>query len=609
MCALSRSEGPQETYPMKVKNMTFMIDRLHADCAPLQFVRELTQNSIEAIQSLPDKKGEIIWDVDWNKYALSRAYKLTIIDTGIGMTGAEMVEYINSLSSSVHEQSVEGNYGIGAKIAAVPRNKAGLIYLSWKDGIGYMVHIWHDPDTNEYGVRKIYREDGSAEYWTIIDNTLKPKEIDDHGTMVILLGNDIDENTMQAPPETPAPTFWVLRYLNARYFKFPKSVAVKAREGWERPQGDQYNFLRTVTGMKPWLDENSLLSGIVGLNGAKAHWWILKESEETGTHGRYVGGGHIAALYKDELYEMQTGRAGAATLQAFGVIFGYKRVVIYLEPINGNQNQLASNTSRTALLLNGEPLPWSDWAAEFREKMPYEIKRHIEEMSASTVKEDHQSIWERLKQISDLFKLSRYRPMKTGPLIVDDQGPPVGGISKETDKRKTGNRTFNKGGGQGGRAGDIYALFQATQGINAEQIRSTIPQLRVEWIFEDKGTRNPPDLEDRAAKFLPEQLLILINGDFRIFTDMIERWNKKYPSPGARSVIQSVVHEWFEQQLIEAVIGALALKGSSQWTTQDVAKVWSEEALTSVVLPRYHIDVSIKRALGAKLGSLKEVVT
>jgi hypothetical protein len=66
------------------------------------------------------------------------------------------------------------------------------------------------------------------------------------------------------------------------------------------------------------------------------------------------------------------------------------------------------------------------------------------------------------------------------------------------------------------------------------------------------------------------------------------------------------VREWFEQQLIEAVIGALALKGSSQWTMQDVEKLWSEEALTTSVLPRYHIDMNIKRTLGAKLGSLRE---
>ena len=48
------------------------------------------------------------------------------------MTGDELVRYINQLSSSLREQSMTGNYGVGAKIAAATRNHAGLVYMSWK---------------------------------------------------------------------------------------------------------------------------------------------------------------------------------------------------------------------------------------------------------------------------------------------------------------------------------------------------------------------------------------------------------------------------------------------------------------------------------------------
>jgi hypothetical protein len=101
----------------------------------------------------------------------------------------------------------------------------------------------------------------------------------------------------------------------------------------------------------------------------------------------------------------------------------------------------------------------------------------------------------------------------------------------------------------------------------------------------------------------------MINGDFRVFTDMVDRWLNKYAqASGTKSVIESVVREWFEQQLVETVMGALSLRGSSQWTVQDLDKLWSEEALTAAVLPRYHVDVNIKRTLGSKIGSLKEQV-
>ena len=70
---------------------------------------------------------------------------------------------------------------------------------------------------------------------------------------------------------------------------------------------------------------------------------------------------------------MATGRSGTARLQQFGVIFGYRQVVIYVEP-HANETRLTTNTARTNLLINNEPLPWADWAAEFREKMPSEIE-------------------------------------------------------------------------------------------------------------------------------------------------------------------------------------------------------------------------------------------
>ncbi|MGH7412264.1 MAG: hypothetical protein ACREJ6_14560, partial [Candidatus Methylomirabilis sp.] len=520
-----RPVDPKETLPMTVQNMAFMIDRLHRDCSTLQFLRELTQNSNEAIQELPERKGEIIWDVDWNRYDLTRVRKLAIIDTGIGMTGDEMVRYINSLSSSMRQQSVEGNFGVGAKIAAVPRNHAGLVYLSWKDGTGYMIHVWRDPETGVYGLRKFERPDGTAEYWTKVEDTIKPEPIKNHGTMVILLGNDLEESTIQAPSGTPMPSRWILRYLNSRYYRFPKGITVKAREGWELPRGDSHNFLRTVTGMKPWFDKNGSNSGTVTLTGAKAHWWILNEDLDLDS-GHYVSGGHVAALYQEELYELQTGRAGVSRLQAFGVIFGHHRVVIYVEP-KGEDDRLTSNTARTNLLLNDEPLPWVDWAAEFRGSMPEPIKRLVEEVGASSAGHDHRaSIRERLKQIMDLFKVSRYRPSPISKVAIEESGEGLGGVPRQSEGA-TGSGA-RKSGGSGGRAGDIYALFQAPVGNPGAEVRSPVPDPKVRWVSVADGTRTPPDLEDRAAKYLPHENLLLVNTDFRVFSDMVERWCKRY---------------------------------------------------------------------------------
>lgn len=128
----------RDILPMTVANMTFLINRLGDDCGPLQFVRELTQNGLDAIKAMPDGKGSVTWDLDWSYFTLLGSRKLACIDTGAGMTGPDMVRFINELSSSMHTQSAGGNFGVGAKIAAAPRNPHGMVYKSWRNGIGHM---------------------------------------------------------------------------------------------------------------------------------------------------------------------------------------------------------------------------------------------------------------------------------------------------------------------------------------------------------------------------------------------------------------------------------------------------------------------------------------
>src|ERR1044071_8553390 len=415
----------RETLPLTVNNMGFMLERLGRDCAPLQFLRELTQNSIEAILRSDSKKGEIRWDVDWNRFDLKGdgIYKISVVDNGNGMSGPDMVKYINQLSSSISRQSHEGNFGVGAKISAATRNRAGLIYLSWVDGEGAMIHLWRDPASGQYGLRRFEHPDGSYDYWLPIEDSVKPDIILDHGTMVVLPGNEDPEDTMKAPAGAPSPSRWIAKYLNTRYFQFPTGIHVRAREGWENPRSDpDRNLLRAITGQRPYLDDHAVAKGKMKLSGALAHWWVLRDETALGQNSGVINSnGHVAALYQDELYEIETSRAGVARLQQFGVILGYNRVVIYVEPKPSADHELSTNTARTQLLIDSEPLPWADRAAEFRDELPKDIRDLIEETAAAGSNRDHaQSIRERLKQISDLFKLSRYRPAPAGDFSIDD---------------------------------------------------------------------------------------------------------------------------------------------------------------------------------------------
>ena len=603
------AKGGSSTLPMTVNNTAFLLDRLGQDCHPLQYLRELSQNSIDAIRRTAAGGGDVIWDVDWNLWQENGVFKLCIVDTGVGMTGPEMVEYINQLSSSVCMQSLSGNYGVGAKIAAATRNHEGMIYLSWKNAQGAMVHLWRNPETGVYGLKRWEHEDGTVtDYLEIVDD-VKPPEITENGTKIVLLGNSENENTMQAPEGVPAPSRWIAKCLNSRYFRFSDGIRLKAREGWENPRSDSSrNKLRTVTGQEKYLKDHAASSGKLQLSGATAHWWILEDTDAlTQESNYYSSAGHVAALYQDELYEMVSSKAGSARLQQFGVIFGHRRVVIYIEPIAADGTVLTTNTARTNLLINNEPLPWTEWATDFRENMPEEIDQLIRDTAAgSTAKSHTESIRERLKQILDLYKISRYRPTPNGNLMIDDEQTVRGG--------KTGTGGGGGGGGGGlltpggkktGSAGNIYSLFEKNNGVPGQKVRPD-PFPKVDWISVADGTREAGLVEDRAAKFIMDQNRLLINADFRVFIDMIARWHKEAGGSAAvKEVVVEVVRGWFEQALVETVIGIQALQNAKEWSIQQIQAALSEEALTTAVMQRYHVNNCIKRELSSKLGKLQ----
>jgi hypothetical protein len=610
------AHGEVKHLAMQVHKLGFLLDRLGQDCHPLQFLRELTQNSIEAIKrtQLP---GEVIWDVDWLTYDLGDGiFKLSVTDSGDGMTGEQMLQFINHLSSSGGVQSMNANYGVGAKIAAATRNPFGVVYNSWKDGQGSMVELRRDEKSEEYGLRQFELADGTFQYYLPLEDDVKPPTIQVHGTKVVLLGRSADDDTMRPPENTPSPSRWISKYLNSRYFKFPVGVTVKAREGWENPRTDgDKNVMRTLVGQERYLSEHCEKRGISNLSNVRVHWWILKDEPARGNNSGFIeSSGHVAALYQDELYERLVGRAGTARLQQFGITFGAQFVVLYLEPKNEGSAGLTTNTARTSLLLNETVLPWEEWAEEFRNSLPTDLAKFVEEKSAGAAASDHtKSIKERLRDIMDLYRVSRYRPSPEGTLYSDSLSAIQMSAALDAGGRGRGSNTASEregsaiSGGSGRRqsdSGNIYHMFEKKGGVPADKSK-TDPFPDTRWISLVDGSRGMGELEDRAAKYLKEQNLLLINADFSVFADMIEHfWTQIGKQPGTKEAVQDVVRGWFEQAIVETILGLQALKNRKEWSAADIEKSLSEEALTAVVMQRYHVNYAVRRELGAKFGKL-----
>jgi len=604
------------TQPITVGNPTFLVDRLGMDCAPFQYIRELTQNAIEAIAKRREtgwaEEGHIVWDVDWTLVESHGIYKLQISDNGIGMTGPQIEQYINSLSSSGGTQGYAQNFGVGAKIAAGKENPEGLVYKSWTGATGVMATFWKDPDVG-YGLQQLQVGEEFAFHAPISDH-LKCHPIDDRGTTVTLFGSASDENTYFRETEKQK---WLIQYLNSRYFDLPDGVTIKVRDfsnaspaEWPKSpdakMGRGGSQMRTIRGMHDYLANYSEASGTVDLDTATAHWFLLPEDMNV-SGGVWDEKSHMAALFQGELYDVKRLAEARSELVRFGVTYGSSRVVIYVEP-NLAKLEVVANTARSSLLVTsgetGTPLPWAEWSASFRSNIPDEIKQMMDEILSKADTGDYRDeIKKRIKEIRDIFNISRYRRTKKGKFTVTGEAP--GGSEATTDSTRSAPTNSGTKDRVGGRASTLYGDFVTPDGDPGRKVASddTVPQ--VVWITAADGTREEGDLEDRAAKYLPEDNVIQANADFRWFLRILELISLEYPY-AEPSEVKRVVEFSVALQLVEAVIGIQNLKGSPEWAGDaSAAEGLTPEALTAVVMSQSANLTFMKRQVASIVGAAR----
>ena len=590
--------------PTKVDHagLTSLITRLGKDCHPTQFLREFTRNSIEAVMRARLTKTPndnfmptVIVEPNWEQFDRDGIHRICFTDNGDGMTPDQMIQHLNSLSSSGHENEFE-NYGVGAKISAFTRNKEGILYESWVDGVGSAMVIHYDEDAHAYG---IMRHKVGDEYKEIIPlpEDKKPDIIDQHGTRVTLYGNSETECTM-SPPEGAlgGQDEWLRQYMTTRFFRLPSEISLKVRARWhtDRFEDSKHNALYPIHGQKAALDSFARASGTVKLKDVSVHWWILKPDRKA--HGRVYIAGHTGCIHEDELFDIVDSRGNRA--QHFGITMGKANVVIYVEAATGYRQ----NTARTGLTTNsGGSLPWERWQEEFRNQFPQELQDYVQEEIGALSNESHaDSIEKRLKDIMPLFKITRFKASENGSKRADPDSivEVTTGESGESGQRRGGKRGGN-GLGPGSTAAQMLA--DLVEGGIAAEPASPSPLPDFYWVSRDDNGYSD-DLDDRAATYNSAQNVITANASFAGFTDLIAHFMETYSHiEGAEEIIKNAVHDQFQQQLTEVVMGALSLKNRQKWNREQWEAAVSPEALTTACMCRYHQQLFISRTLKNKL--------
>ena len=601
-------------HELAVANPTFLLERLGSECTDLQGLRELTVNGLDAITALGARAvGRVVWDLDWQRFDASggRVRKLSVTDTGTGMTPEQLRRYINQLASSGREQSAAGNFGVGAKIAAGSRNPHGLEYRSWCQDRGALVCFKRHSD-GRWGLEPQRWKDGHIDYWRPLAEADKPSALRGRGggTQVVLLGRHERHDTTQAPDSVgDSRRHWITRYLNGRFLRLPAQIEMLVREQQRLEPGR----LRRIDGEQHHVERHAVAAGAVQLSDAIARWWVLDDDH----HGRrreaslWASTGHAAAVFGEELYDIlpQT-RGGYGRLQDFGIRFGYERVVLHLEP-HVPAGCLQCNTARTLLLLDHEPLPWARWGEEFAAAMPVEILRLQERAASADVGPRQEAIRQRVTAILPLYRLSRYRPIARPrqvpmqPATEERNQPPDTSTIAPAAPRRGPAADAATAPAAGERALRRSTDPPAEDPRDERQPPLTVSLPDVAWISARDGSRAIGDLEDQAALYHLDRHELTINADFRAITDLTSHWQARYHGiAGARTVIEAHVREWCEQILVEVILAAR----SSSWTPDQLDALLSPGSLTAALLPRHLLHATLQKRLAQKLGATRNPI-
>lgn len=555
------------TESMGLVNSGQLVKRIAEGAPKFQFVREFLQNCLDAgatrIEIGPDWTG-LKTAVEMGSPPV---YKLMFSDNGEGIPRRKMKALLNNLSSSGREMSADGNFGIGAKVAALPFNPFGIVFMSWTKEEDGMVRLFRRTDGN-YGLFRWNESNDEEDKFN--DLTVPPEDYRESwqkpsGTSVVLLGKDENEDTIFGPPEEEAGLQAILRIVNDRYFKFDDNVKVSVcvfdnatKSKW--PKSKKEARYQVAKGAFHFLDNYSEDCGTIRSNNynAKIHWWWHPNVKDVPQYASPIG--YVGSLYNNELYDtVRKTKQSQLLLQSLFARFGifyqdvWENVTIIVEPDKAsdkNPDGAAPDLSRGRLkVANGESLPWDDYGRAFADNMPPVIAEAVAKASEGT--ESTFDLESKIKEYLDLMDIY-------------------------TDKKASGS--------SGGSGSENLQKKRSSREKKDGEYRPT------KYNLPDRQWVKPADLGDedlfqgKAVHYQEGLNVLLFNEDFPLWKQMIDHWVAKYPSQHVRGKVREAVKAVYEAAVVTRIVHIRKFRSKADWSSLSIDKALSNESLTVAVL-------------------------
>ena len=313
---------------LRVVNEAFLVSSMIERCPKTMMLRELVVNAAEAAARAD---GEKLVEITFR--LIDGVPKLCIWNTGPGLSAFELHRICDLASSLYKENSLDGNFGMGAKVASLPSNRHGLRYRSCKAGtVNEVILCQRD---GMYG--RLHRHAG--------DDGLPAEMIDATGacraeghydlsrdwTEVVLCGNHPGQNTVADPYDgnPRCEPGWLPEVLALRFFRLPPDLTLRiAPEVFGGAGPGRFETLLERCNRVGQAETVRTASGItIHYHYAPPEGVAARAAQE----GLAAIDGLGCVVYKDEIYDVRSRNFWVLEGPAYGFTFAAKHCSVFIE--------------------------------------------------------------------------------------------------------------------------------------------------------------------------------------------------------------------------------------------------------------------------------------
>jgi hypothetical protein len=644
---------PQAVLPLMMGATGPIVDRNKRDIrTPGQWLRELKENADEA------GARNIHFGIEWQGVEHLGVYRRYVADDGSGMDDLEINQFMRTYGGGGKPIGAEHeNFGIGAKVTLLPWNREGIVVISYKDSSVSMIRLAHDPATNEYGAHiwTVENEFGGEERsvvispeqfgmpeWGVTDfgaiwkqvpfwaEKLTPPE---HGTIVLLVGNDPHEDTILGDPDRPEErkVHFPARYLNTRIWKVADEMTITVdvpvspdKNNWPRrePEGVEllgqtgitrrpvkgaYHYIHNVGGTVGASSEMEDEAAIDIGHDVKVHWYLRDVDGRPNPYGPRDG--IVAVLYKNELYDISSEQW---RFRQFGIRWKEVQRDTYLiiEPPTTADGEAQHGVyplgGRDALnLYGGKQLPFSDWGMVFAQNLPQPIEQRLRDVRPDDDGVDRSWKERFAERFLQRWRQPRLRTTTSGEAKINpaERAPRVAsegttGASRETTKPKRPRNAQP-------------AVLTRTAVADRPGVKRSARKEELAAAIPDWTRASADDMDEPyyIAAYDPTREnadgsrgVVLINAEHDAIVQFVREFQAKYP-PQVADQVESECLSILGQSLVAKVVHAQSLSAHVPWEAVEssfLAPVALTTAALGMVFEAEGLSIRIGGVLGVK---------